>query len=126
MSSLLADLTIQSVTPPSLVTTITQRWCGHRWNFTSGKSTDRPGTNSPVVITGWPAARDRIADALRDAGPGCALMGFSQGATAAAAYAAEAGQTQDRDKLQAPACVIAVSGARVRLHCAPVSVFWRE
>lgn len=77
------------------------------WNFTSGNRADRPGTNSRVVITGWPEARDAISDALRAAGPNCALMGFSQGATAAAAYAAEAGQS---DTLPRPACVIAVSG----------------
>jgi Serine hydrolase (FSH1) len=91
-----------------------------RWHFTAPTRGARPGTREPVVISGWPAARQVIADALAAAGPGAALMGFSQGATAAAAYAAAAAADA---VLPAPRCVIAVAGfmPRDKQLCAEVA-----
>lgn len=67
----------------------------------------RPGTRHPVKITGWEDAKATIRAALDEHGPVFGLMGFSQGATAAAMYASSCAAD---GALPAPRCVLCVAG----------------
>jgi len=67
----------------------------------------RPGTRHPVTISGWEDARATIRGAMHEHGPVFGLMGFSQGATAAAMYASSCAVDGE---LPAPRCVLCVAG----------------
>ena len=84
-----------------------QRGAPRRWHFTSPQPGQRPGTRHPVKITGWDDAKATIRGALQQHGPVFGLMGFSQGATAAAMYASCCAADA---ALPAPRCVLCVAG----------------
>lgn len=65
-----------------------------------------PGTrpSRAAQYTGWPASQAAIEAALREHAPIDGLLGFSQGATAAALYLAHAGTEEPRRQQGAAGC----------------------
>jgi hypothetical protein len=78
-----------------------------RWHFTSPVHGQRPGINHPITITGWEDAKASIHTALTEHAPVYGLLGFSQGATAAALYASDCSVEAS---LTPPQCIMCISG----------------